>query len=183
MGREIRLIEIIELEEQAESSGAWLDAMLVWTVHFYHQRTFWYDIFVGFTYAFEILFSLKSLETFPAPSYTKEYFDLRRYLRRYAGFPPLEKMFLISHRSCVKYRISRQLSFGKVNHLLARVNPLHRAPATLQETEHFFTQLKIPKLELTPNSRQSKLSQEQLTELQRSTHFDKKELQQWYKGK
>jgi Ca2+-binding EF-hand superfamily protein len=26
------------------------------------------------------------------------------------------------------------------------------------------------------------LSQEQLTELQRSTHFDKKELQQWYKG-
>jgi hypothetical protein len=31
--------------------------------------------------------------------------------------------------------------------------------------------------------RQSKLSQEQLGELQRSTHFDKKELQQWYKGK
>jgi hypothetical protein len=30
--------------------------------------------------------------------------------------------------------------------------------------------------------RQSKLSQEQLNELQRSTHFDKKELQQWYKG-
>ncbi|OAA40828.1 calcium sensor NCS-1 [Beauveria brongniartii RCEF 3172] len=30
--------------------------------------------------------------------------------------------------------------------------------------------------------RQSKLSQEQLLELQKSTHFDKKELQQWYKG-
>lgn len=30
---------------------------------------------------------------------------------------------------------------------------------------------------------QSKLSQEQLLELQKSTHFDKKELQQWYKGK
>lgn len=30
--------------------------------------------------------------------------------------------------------------------------------------------------------RQSKLSQEQLVELQKSTHFDKKELQQWYKG-
>lgn len=30
--------------------------------------------------------------------------------------------------------------------------------------------------------RQSKLSQEQLAELQKSTHFDKKELQQWYKG-
>lgn len=36
---------------------------------------------------------------------------------------------------------------------------------------------------LTPLARrQSKLSQEQLSELQKSTHFDKKELQQWYKG-
>ncbi len=35
---------------------------------------------------------------------------------------------------------------------------------------------------LTYPPRQSKLSQEQLSELQRSTHFDKKELQQWYKG-
>lgn len=32
------------------------------------------------------------------------------------------------------------------------------------------------------DDRQSKLSQEQLVELQKSTHFDKKELQQWYKG-
>lgn len=32
------------------------------------------------------------------------------------------------------------------------------------------------------DNRQSKLSQEQLVELQKSTHFDKKELQQWYKG-
>lgn len=30
--------------------------------------------------------------------------------------------------------------------------------------------------------RQSKLSQEQLNQLQKDTHFDKKELQQWYKG-
>lgn len=30
--------------------------------------------------------------------------------------------------------------------------------------------------------RQSKLSTEQLQDLQKSTHFDKKELQQWYKG-
>lgn len=29
---------------------------------------------------------------------------------------------------------------------------------------------------------QTKLSQEQLTQLQKDTHFDKKELQQWYKG-
>lgn len=30
--------------------------------------------------------------------------------------------------------------------------------------------------------RQSKLSAAELEELQRATHFDKKELQQWYKG-
>ena len=29
---------------------------------------------------------------------------------------------------------------------------------------------------------QSKLSQEELNQLQKDTHFDKKELQQWYKG-
>lgn len=30
---------------------------------------------------------------------------------------------------------------------------------------------------------QSKLSQQELADLQRATHFDKKELQQWYKGR
>lgn len=30
--------------------------------------------------------------------------------------------------------------------------------------------------------RQSKLSQDELNQLQRDTHFDKKELQHWYKG-
>lgn len=29
---------------------------------------------------------------------------------------------------------------------------------------------------------QSKLSQQELLDLQKATHFDKKELQQWYKG-
>lgn len=35
---------------------------------------------------------------------------------------------------------------------------------------------------LTILSSQSKLSQQELADLQRATHFDKKELQQWYKG-
>jgi hypothetical protein len=34
----------------------------------------------------------------------------------------------------------------------------------------------------TDTASQSKLSPQQLEELQKSTHFDKKELQQWYKG-
>lgn len=36
---------------------------------------------------------------------------------------------------------------------------------------------------LMEGSRQSKLSPSQLEDLSRSTHFDKKELQQWYKGR
>ena len=35
---------------------------------------------------------------------------------------------------------------------------------------------------LTVQRSQSKLKPEELSELQRATHFDKKELQQWYKG-
>lgn len=41
---------------------------------------------------------------------------------------------------------------------------------------------RISRLIQNAHDRQSKLSQEQLLELQKSTHFDKKELQQWYKG-
>ena len=46
----------------------------------------------------------------------------------------------------------------------------------------------IARLELTDNKlmihhhSQSKLSQQELADLQKATHFDKKELQQWYKG-
>ncbi len=35
---------------------------------------------------------------------------------------------------------------------------------------------------LQPQHSQSKLSQQELSDLQKATHFDKKELQQWYKG-
>ena len=37
-------------------------------------------------------------------------------------------------------------------------------------------------LTLHPQHSQSKLSQQELSDLQKATHFDKKELQQWYKG-
>ncbi|KJX95871.1 putative neuronal calcium sensor 1 protein [Zymoseptoria brevis] len=42
-------------------------------------------------------------------------------------------------------------------------------------------ELKPDKLTVHPHS-QSKLSQQELIDLQKATHFDKKELQQWYKG-
>jgi hypothetical protein len=43
------------------------------------------------------------------------------------------------------------------------------------------TEVKNEKLIVRHRS-QSKLSQQELAELQKATHFDKKELQQWYKG-
>lgn len=44
-----------------------------------------------------------------------------------------------------------------------------------------YLQLENEKLIIRHNS-QSKLSQQELADLQKATHFDKKELQQWYKG-
>ena len=43
-------------------------------------------------------------------------------------------------------------------------------------------QIKEDMLTLHPHHSQSKLSQQELSDLQKATHFDKKELQQWYKG-
>lgn len=43
--------------------------------------------------------------------------------------------------------------------------------------------IEVLKEKLTVNVHsQSKLSQQELSDLQKATHFDKKELQQWYKG-
>jgi hypothetical protein len=183
MGRGVRLADILKLEERAESSGTLEDAMRVWTIDFYNQRRFWYYIFVGFTDAFEILFCQRILETYPAPSYSKEYFRLRGYLRHSAGIPPMPMPKLYSFRlrnlkRSPKYRFILQ----KLNHSLEMLNHFNRGPGTSQRSEHLVAKLGSPQVELTSISRQSKLSQEQLSELQRSTHFDKKELQQWYKG-
>jgi hypothetical protein len=42
--------------------------------------------------------------------------------------------------------------------------------------------LRTDTLTLHPHTSQSKLSAQELSDLQKATHFDKKELQQWYKG-
>jgi len=42
--------------------------------------------------------------------------------------------------------------------------------------------LRTDTLTLHPHNSQSKLSAQELSDLQKATHFDKKELQQWYKG-
>jgi hypothetical protein len=45
-----------------------------------------------------------------------------------------------------------------------------------------YAEIKEDVLTLHPHHSQSKLSQQELSDLQKATHFDKKELQQWYKG-
>lgn len=178
MGREVRLVDIVKLEVQAQRSGTLEDSMQVWTINFYGQRAFWYDIFVGLTDVFEILFCQFILETFPAPSFSDEYFELRGYLRHSAGIPPPPQAYAILLPSMKKRESCSILQ--KLRHRIQKLNPFDRSISP--QTENFVATLGNPDGELTSISRQSKLSQEQLSELQRSTHFDKKELQQWYKG-
>jgi hypothetical protein len=173
MAHAYRVHDIIALEEAAERSPSMEKAIQVWSFDYYNQRPFWYDIFMGFTTAYDILFCHFILETFPAPSYTKEYFDLVTYLRVWGGLPPLNEMFDI------KAKTPRKIT--KFSDIFPdQLDPFHleSSPASGNITAIPVNQ----EDELTTSSRQSKLSQEQLSELQRSTHFDKKELQQWYKG-
>lgn len=180
MRRETRLVEIMKMEVQAQYSGIPEDLMEVWTINFYGQRAFWYDIFVGLTDAYDILFCQFILETFPSPSYSDEYFELRGYLRRSTGIPPPPQAYTILLPSMKKKPTSCSI-LQKAKGWIKKINPFDRSHNP--PTEHFIAKLGTPDGELTSISRQSKLSQEQLSELQRSTHFDKKELQQWYKGK
>jgi hypothetical protein len=161
IGTEIPMIQIIDLETQAMATQRFEDAARLWTIKFYNQRKYWFWIFLGFVNLYDVLFCNFIMSSFPTPSYTKEYFQILGYLRRHEGFPPLQKMFHI------KPRLS-------VNRLLTKLNPF------IQRHENIPAIRRITGL--THKFRQSKLSQEQLSELQRSTHFDKKELQQWYKG-
>jgi hypothetical protein len=163
-----------------QRSGILEDSMEVWTINFYGQRAFWYDIFVGLTDTYEILFCQIILETFPPPSFCDEYFEIRAYLRRSTGILPPPHAYTILLPS-MKKKSNSCLLLQKLKDWIKKLNPLDRG-VTLW-TEHFIAKLGTPDGGLTSISRQSKLSQEQLTELQRSTHFDKKELQQWYKGK
>jgi hypothetical protein len=180
MRRETRLVEIVQMEVQVQRSGILEESMEVWTINFYGQRAFWYDIFVGLTDAYEILFCQLILETFPSPSFNDEYFELRAYLRRSTGIPPPPYAYTILLPSMKKKPNSCSL-LQKLKGWIKMLNPFDRG--VTPRTEHFIAKLGTPDGGLTSISRQSKLSQEQLTELQRSTHFDKKELQQWYKGK
>ena len=68
------------------------------------------------------------------------------------------------------YGPGRYAVFGHVFQTLHFASPLH------------FNDRHLGQYPLMYLSRQSKLSSDELNQLQKDTHFDKKELQQWYKG-
>jgi hypothetical protein len=159
-GIEIPIVQIIDLETRAAMTQTLEDVAHLWTIKFYSQRKYWFWIFLGFVNLYDILFCNFIMSSFPTQSYTKEYFQILRYLSHHEGVPLWQKMF----------RIKSRLS---LNRFLTKLSPFTHLYNIISATDH---------IGLTRKFRQSKLSQEQLTELQRSTHFDKKELQQWYKG-
>lgn len=169
--------DIIVMEEVAERTGSFNKAMACWQVPFYDQRPFWYDIYNGLTNAYYIICYQCILRDFPAPCYTEEYFNTLTYLRTWAGLPPLQVMFDVRPRKPANMKSMAQRTSDGFERLHIRSS----TPPLLPDA-FYATALTPDEEELTNHASQSKLSQEQLTELQRSTHFDRKELQQWYKG-
>lgn len=64
--------------------------------------------------------------------------------------------------------------------LRTAVHHLEQELGTHSQISHIT--LRTDTLTLHPHTSQSKLSAQELSDLQKATHFDKKELQQWYKG-
>lgn len=96
------------------------------------------------------------------------------------GRPPLQQAYLGRHRGGATHALEAPLM--ALNQLPWTSFCSFSLPETLcmQHGKQTFANLGL--WYFCATSRQSKLSQEQLLELQKSTHFDKKELQQWYKG-
>lgn len=76
--------------------------------------------------------------------------------------------------SYLDYAVNRDTAFRTA------VHHLEQELGTHSQISHIT--LRTDTLTLHPNTSQSKLSAQELSDLQKATHFDKKELQQWYKG-
>ncbi|KHO11622.1 Anaphase-promoting complex, subunit CDC26 [Metarhizium robertsii ARSEF 23] len=114
-----------------------------------------------------------------------------RRLRRQLSLSLSHAQRTLAPAKSSRLHISTHLPKGR---LLRPNNGIHRLPLRQQSSapvaprpRHLYRDDKqhihnATHIQRTMGKSQSKLSQEQLTELQNSTHFDKKELQQWYKG-
>jgi hypothetical protein len=151
------ITEIVELESFAINTRDSLAVAVLHSVRFYSQRAHWADIDIGLVAPFEIVLCTPNMDNIALELQTKPYLDTVRYLRTTLPSILSHANKKLSHQPTGIVPVGSQLEYDNN----------HRSTFSLT---HFL-----------PN-RQSKLSAEQLTELQRSTHFDKKELQQWYKG-
>ena len=208
----IYLPELIKLEEKALVSGTLEDCMAVWSIPYYGQRKYWFKIFIGLNYGlFSPLFLHWSLHGIPEPTFGELNMRIYEYLAHNAGIMSMEDVLgnitakIHSPRKHLKARASlgaisreaQQTPAPSVSDSTKSRSPLKflkerlsfdsfslglRRTSNKDDIGNLVARAGQAEDELTDDDRQSKLSQEQLSELQRSTHFDKKELQQWYKG-
>jgi hypothetical protein len=196
------LPDLVEMEDKALETQELADAVAVWSIPFYSQRKYWFKLFIGFNYGlFASLLTHWTLQGIPEPTFSDESIEIYRYLAANSGIEPMHKVF-----GDVTFPARKLKSKLSIEALSRRKRKSNLADAgselsTSSSTASLKSKLskdglksgfrrifrtsdsvKAVKSELTEPPRQSKLSQEQLSELQRSTHFDKKELQQWYKG-
>lgn len=193
--------DLIEMETQALESCDVEDVVAVWSIPLYAQRKYWFKLFIGFNYGiFAVFLTNWTMAGIPDPTYSEPIVRLYEYLGNNAGLQTMEEVlgdpeplprprYLETQRSAetlpVTHRVVGSIkSSSSMKSLKARISwdsfSLGYRRSSNDNTLAISPEKK--KQELTDYYRQSKLSQEQLSELQRSTHFDKKELQQWYKG-
>ena len=193
------LPDLIQLEYKALESGELKDACALWSLPLYSQRKYWFKIFIGFHYGiFADFLTNWTMRGIPDPSFSEPALQLYEYLGKNAGIQSMEDVFgeitletSFQHLKAkptsesvlvLRHKVESIRSFTPIKALRSRLSleSFHLGPR--RNSLNSDIKKLVAENPLTQDDRQSKLSQEQLSELQRSTHFDKKELQQWYKG-
>jgi hypothetical protein len=193
------LPDIIAMEERAIDRQRIEDATALWEVPYYGQRKYWLKLFIGFHYAFFApLFTHWILASLPEPSFSEDTMRMYEYLANNAGIEQKDAIFGLKVINTVRKVFGSKSTSNKTDNVGHSTSSLatadDSAPSNASTSSSTLTAIRSGGIgptrtldeqaakKLTRHRRQSKLSQEQLSELQRSTHFDKKELQQWYKG-
>lgn len=209
--RTFYLPDLWRLESRASRTGKLEDCVAVWAIPFYAQRKYWFKLFIGLNYGIFATFLCNwTMRGIPDPTFGDANLELYQYLANHSGILSMEKCLGDVDLSRVtKHGAFRRISsappgFGspslpsgpgsKCMNLIQTLMP--QIPSGIFDLGGWRSSTSGDNCSIDMNSfhssqaqelidepRQSKLSQEQLTELQRSTHFDKKELQQWYKGR
>lgn len=103
------------------------------------------------------------------------------------GIPLLEHehhplRFARRHHALVPRHGDSGFHHYKALHKLALANAVRQLEQELGSRSNVHHLEFLDRMLIVRHHSQSKLSQQELADLQKATHFDKKELQQWYKG-